>query len=363
MKIQPQTKALLAACEAALPAVAQRTTMPVLQCLKLTAADGVLTVQATDREIALSLRVDGVPTLHPGEVCVSAERLVQLLKRLDDGELLLSVPEAECEITCGLDRFSLPIENAASFPGLDLPDAGQPFAEVDGEAFARMLDRAKFAAAKSEDSRFAVSGLYVEVKGEELTVAGCDTKKLAVLTGVVKPGEAKDWNGILPQKAAALVEKIAVGPTHIEITRDRFACQCGGAYLTTKLLAGRFPPFRQIVPKKFACDVSLPVEEAVRAFRKVRLMVSEEATRTDVELVDGRMRLSIVTGKGKASTSVAVPGHSGAAVAFAIDPDHVLDTLKAAESETVRMKIADPTKPILFTDDAGFVGLVMPITA
>jgi len=90
MKIVCDRAALLDALAMAASVVPNRSPAPVMLCLKLTAADGVLSIQATDGELGLTVHVSSVQVDEPGEALLPADKLTQITRACDDSTLSIN---------------------------------------------------------------------------------------------------------------------------------------------------------------------------------------------------------------------------------------------------------------------------------
>ncbi|MFW6132817.1 MAG: DNA polymerase III subunit beta, partial [Planctomycetota bacterium] len=88
MKVQAQTAALQEALTVTGQLVAARTPKPVLQCVKLVAGDGVLTLLATDLEAGVRYQVTAVQVEEDGEALIPAARLAGIVRESSDEESL-----------------------------------------------------------------------------------------------------------------------------------------------------------------------------------------------------------------------------------------------------------------------------------
>ena len=84
MKVICERTALLDAVNIVTGVVATRTPAPVLQCVKLTASDGLLMLAATDMEVGLRLGVEQVDVQEDGESLIPADKLAQIVRSSDD---------------------------------------------------------------------------------------------------------------------------------------------------------------------------------------------------------------------------------------------------------------------------------------
>ena len=107
MKVICDRIALLDAVNVVAGVVASRTPTPVLQCIKLTAADGQLTLAATDLEIGVRVGVDQVDVQKPGEALIPADKLAQIVRASEDPTLTFDVKDHAVHIRGADSHFKV----------------------------------------------------------------------------------------------------------------------------------------------------------------------------------------------------------------------------------------------------------------
>jgi len=95
MKVICNRGALLEALNVASVVVQARTPKPVLQCVKLTAADDRLTICATDMEVAIRYSDNQVQIEQPGETLVPADKFRDIVRESVDDTLSIEVGRGE----------------------------------------------------------------------------------------------------------------------------------------------------------------------------------------------------------------------------------------------------------------------------
>src|SRR5205823_9697200 len=98
MKVICNRGALLDALTVTGNVVAQRTPKPVLQCVKLSAADDRLTIAATDLEVAIRYSDNQVQVEQAGETLVPADKLRDIVRESVDDTLSLETSGETCQI-------------------------------------------------------------------------------------------------------------------------------------------------------------------------------------------------------------------------------------------------------------------------
>src|SRR5688572_14818941 len=125
MKVICNRGALLEALTVAGNAVAVRTPKPVLQCLKLSAADNKLTIAATDLEVAIRYSDNQVQIEQPGETLVPADKLRDIVRESVDDTLSIETTGDTCLIKGADSQFKIFTQKASEFP---------PVPDFEGEA-------------------------------------------------------------------------------------------------------------------------------------------------------------------------------------------------------------------------------------
>ncbi len=117
--------------------------------------------------------------------------------------------------------------------------------------------------------------------------------------------------------------------------------------VTTRLLDGRFPDYRQLVPASFTTTVQMPKGPLLDALRRVRLLVRDNTTPVRLSLHPDGVDLTVVSQEmGQANEGVdgAVTGDE---VTVAFNPSYLIDGVDAVDGDDVVLEVLDSTKPAI----------------
>jgi DNA polymerase-3 subunit beta len=351
-------------------AVAARTTKPVLSCLKAIAHDDALTLMATDLEVGIRYELRGVSVVRAGEAVLPADRLSKILAETGDGEITLDAGPETTTIRLTGGRYELPGGDPAEFPDVPPFEAGDRYHEVTARVLRALIRRTEFAAEKKESTRWAVTGVLWEADGEHVRLVATDTKRLAMATGpaeVVGEAEAKGPSHLVPLKAVRLLRDLLTDDgerVRISLRPSMALFQTERAVLHTQLVEGRFPPYRDIIPKKLAVRLSVAVPDLLGRVRQAAIMTDDESKRVDFAFEPGR---AVLTARGPETGSseveLSLPDYPGPEVRIAFDPAYLTDMLKAVDGEpTATLELTDGSKPALFKIGDDYTYLVMPLS-
>ena len=100
-------------------ACAAKTTIPVMECIKLSARNDGLTLTATDGEISIQKRIKA-EIYEEGDICVPGRYFSDFIKKLEGEQITLAVEDRKMEITYADSQTSLQVLPADDFPRVDV---------------------------------------------------------------------------------------------------------------------------------------------------------------------------------------------------------------------------------------------------
>ncbi|MGI9021315.1 MAG: DNA polymerase III subunit beta [Solirubrobacterales bacterium] len=366
MKISIAREALFEALQLAGRAVSSRSTLPSLSGIHLEAAAGALTIRATDMELGITQTLEGVKVETDGAVLLPGRLLVDVVRSLPEGEATLAVrPEQrDVEITSSSARFHLRTLAAEDFPRL--PEAEGEAARLPAAPLAETIERVARAASRDE-VRPILTGVLVQAEGSRLTMVATDSYRLSVkhteLEGAAL-SEAIEAN--VPARAlrelARVIASEGVDEVEIVMPRNQAIFKAGPVVLSSRLIDGQFPSWRQLIPETFEHDVRLPREELLEVTRRVSQLAQRNAP-LRLALAEGELTVAAETPDiGDASEGMPAP-YSGEPMEIAFNPQFFVEGIDSVESEEISLQVSSPLRPGLLrpvgSEDYSY--LVMPI--
>lgn len=371
MKVKCQRDSLLNACGLVGQAVASRTTKPILSNLKAVASDDALTLMATDLEIGIRFELRGVEVSRSGAAILPVSKLLPILRESNDAEITLDSNEDGTLIRTSTSRFNLPAGDPGDFP--DIPGFDEDkYHEITAGVLRTLIHRTAFAADKKESgARWAVTGVLWEVEPNKVRLVATDTKRLAMTEGAAMTNEStaketKPVSHLIPQKALQLLDRSLVdGGERIRVALhpNEAMFQTERALIYTKLVEGRFPPYRDIIPKKSTIKLNLPPADFLSRIRQAAIMTDDETKRVEFEFTKKKLVLKAEGAEtGSSEVTLALPDFDGDEVTIAFDPQYLIEMLRAIEGETViTLEMTNGEKPAVFRAGDNYLYLVMPL--
>ena len=357
MKIRIERDPLADAVAWAARILPQKSQLPVLAGLRLDAgADGGLRLSGFDYEVSAEAELD-VTVAEAGSVLVPGRLLADITRSLPDQPVDLTTDGTRLQLSCGTARFTLPTLPLDEY--LTLPDMPEVAGTMGSDAFAAAVTSVAVAAGK-DDTLPVLTGIRVEIDGEDVTLAATDRYRLAVRTLRWQPVDPSlQATALVPARTLAEAAKSLTSGAEVTLAlaaggtgEGMFGLTGTARRTTTRLLDGEFPKYRSLLPDSAAATASVDTNALVDAVRRVSLV----ATRTSP------VRLSFSAdgvvleagGLDEAEAAESLPASfDGEALTIAFNPNYLLDGLGAIDSDTAHLAFTAATKPAVLTGKPG----------
>ena len=366
MRARCRREGLLSACQLAGTALPAREVKPILRNFKAVADDGRCTLMATDLEVGIRLDVQGLTIEEPGEAILPAARLIAILREATDEELSIEADQAACTVRGATLEFEMPGEDPAQFP--EWPSfAEEKYHEISAGSLREMIRRTIFAVA-DETGRYSMTGVLWDLEGDAARLVGSDGYRLALAQGTATAHEGHTTKGhypVVPTKAMNLLErnlqddpeesvKVCIRPNDVLFRTGR-----GVVY--SRLVEGRYPDWRAILPKKAAVKATIAAGPLLSAVRQAAVMVDAETKRVAFRFGKHKLTLEAQganTGRSKVELPVA---YEGKALNLGFNPDWLTQMLKVVPPDAeLTLDLIDADTPVLIHCGADYSYLVVP---
>jgi DNA polymerase III subunit beta len=360
VKFRCDRDALSEALQTVQRGVSSRPGIPALTGVLLEAENGGrLTLTTTDLEVSARLTID-VQVSGAGIALIPARLLADTVKSLSDAPVDLETDQSQARIRCAAYEGSLRLLPAEDFPGLQEP--GGTRVEADAGAFAEAVSQVARAASRDE-ARPVLTGVLVEVSREGCVLAATDSYRLAVRDLLASAdGEAK---AIVPERAFSEAGRAAAadekGTVEILVDDAQVSFRVGTLMLTSRLIEGEFPNYRQLLPETHESRLTVSRQQLLDAVRRVGLL-ARDTTPVRLEFNALGVKLSSSSPDLGQAVETVEARYEGEDLTVAFNPQYLIDGLTAAIGESIRLDVRDGLKPgVVHGESDGFTYLVMPV--
>jgi DNA polymerase-3 subunit beta len=346
-----------------------RTTRPILGCVKLIAADNRLEVSATDGEAGLRLGVSALSVEQPGELVVPADRLLPIVREMNDVEVSVASDERYCVIRGEGSEFRIFVMDPADFP--PLPEfEGEPDLTMSLGELRRLVMLTLYAAAR-ETSRYAINGVLWEKQGKRLFVVATDGRRLARAGGSVLGSSSADFEVVVPAKAMSVFERVFTAggrdgdsKVDVRVMPNQLLLRAGDRVLSTVLVEGNFPKYEDVIPKEHTKCARVERELLFGAVKRAALLTTEESRAVKLSFEkDSLVITSQAPEQGDARVEIPI-SYEGDPLTIGFNPAFLNDALRVLPFEEVSLHLHESFRPgvLCGEDKSQFLYVVMPVS-
>ena len=284
MKFKADRATLLKALGHIQSVAEKRNTIPILANVLLRVKDGVLSLTATDMEIAVVEQV-AAATARNGTTTAPAATLYDIVRKVPDGaEIELDQPTADAPLGLRAGRYvtslvTLPVEDFPSMTAGSLPHQFH----LSALSLRGLIDRTRFAIS-TEETRYYLNGIYLHGAeaddGRVLRAVATDGHRLARVEEPLPEGASGMPGVIVPRKTVAELRKLldeAQGEVAVGLSDTRIQFEVGTITLTSKLIDGTFPDYERVIPRDNDKVLSVGRRDFAEAVGRVAAISSERS--------------------------------------------------------------------------------------
>ncbi len=366
MRLSLSTAELLTQLQTVTRVASTRSAVQALSGVMISAeADGTPELRATDMEVALRVPLDAEVS-RPGSAVLPARLLLDVTRSLSAETLTMEFRAAEqdIELICGPTTFHLRTLRAEDFPSLPDPSPDTRVA-LPAEAFMQTITRVARSASRDE-TRPVLTGILMSASGQELRMVATDSYRLSVKETALESPLQGTLEANVPARALQELVRIAQqSPSDtlaVSVGQNQVVFELGDVVLSSRLIDGQFPNYRQLLPESVEHELRLSSAELTDVVRRISLLAQKNAP-LRLSFSEGTLTVSAQTPDvGEASEAIPVPFH-GEPFEIGFNPEFLRDGLESIDTDELVLKLISPLRPGLIEspETGDFVYLIMPI--
>lgn len=369
MKLSISRSDLMRALSHIQSVVERRNTIPILANVKLQAAEGTLTLSATDMDLEVNETVAATVQVI-GATTAPAHTLHDIVRKLPDGatvEIAVEGAGAMMSIRAGRSNFKLSCLPVADFPELGTGDLDVTF-NVPASALRDLIDKTRFAMS-ADETRYYLNGIYIHAASANVPVlraVATDGHRLARFQMPLPEGADKMPGVIVPRKTVAEIRKLldeAADAVRISLSENKIRFSLDHIVLTSKLIDGTFPDYEKVIPNDNNKVIEVDAKVFSGAIDRVSTISSEKTRAVKIAINGKTMTLSAQSPEaGSASEEIEV-NNDEVALEIGFNSRYLMDITSQIDSAGCRISLADSGGPTILQDagDESALYVLMPL--
>ncbi|MDR1704631.1 MAG: DNA polymerase III subunit beta [Clostridiales bacterium] len=348
-------------------AVSSRSTLPILECILVSAGEAGMTLLGNDLELGIETKPMEAEVLEPGNVALDAKIFADIVRRLPGEEVFIeTMGNYVTLIKGGVSEFKILGQPGDEFPGLPEVEAEIGFEMASGTL--KDMIRQTIFSVSADESKPAMTGELLETGNGKLQMASVDGFRISVRYADIDNKEL-ERKVIVPGKTLSEIFKIlqsgAQSVTSVYFGDKHAVFETEDAVIVTRLIEGKFLDFESVFQTEFTTFMTLNVQEAADCLERASL-ISREARKSPVKLsIDKDREMLVVDSNTETGTFYEeLPAEiDGQSIEIAFNPRFLLDILKSIDDERVRFMFTTPLSPCVIkgVDGENYKYLVLPL--
>ncbi|MCL6447975.1 MAG: DNA polymerase III subunit beta [Armatimonadetes bacterium] len=318
-----------------------KTSLPILGSILFRVQAGELSTTSTDIDLTLQCKVS-VEAVQEGAICLPARQIMDIVRSLPDAAVQLESDETTNSVKILYNDSQMNIKGYPpdQFPAL--PEVIEQISFELAQGLLKEMIRQTIYAVSTDRTRPLFTGVLFENEDQRFRLVATDTHRLALReTGV---DADRFGNVIVPGGALSELVRIMRGedePVQIKISKSHISFAIQDALLISRLIAGQFPAYRQIIPHNFSARLTMNALELSNALARAALLIEEEIPILRFNLEEGRSLISVNTPSGWIKENLKAD-YTGDPMEIYFNARYLMETLRPIPTEEVTINFTSP---------------------
>lgn len=346
--------------------VSPRPQLPILSGVLLKAFENEVSLTTTDLEVSFWLRVSA-KVEEEGEIVIPAKIFSEFVSGLPDGKVTICVEKHVVKIDMDEIVSEIVGQGAEDFPSV--PRASRSQMVIRSSDFRQKIDRVCVSAAR-EDMRPVLTGVLWEINKNNVFLVATDGYRLGMDKLILSKTDLdKESRIILPARSLQEISRI-LGETGVDDfslefnkSKQQVVFKIGEIEVVSRLIAGEFPPYQQIMPNTYSSRASFDKEGLLEGVKRASLFARDNAN--IVKLQMGKDGLLVRAESSQVGTSVSkVPVEiEGEEIEVSFNARYLLDFLTISMASKIVWETEGELKPSVFKneDEESWTQIIMPV--
>jgi len=267
-------------------AVDSNPPLPVLANVLLETEDSRLKISATNLELSITMWI-GAKVEQSGSITLPARTFSELVSSLsrERVDLRLDAATHTVHLRCGVQTSNIRGIDSEEYPPVNHNESAD--LHIAGETMREMILQTAFAAAR-EQNRPILTGVYLQLDGQTMTMAAADGYRLAVRTTEISETFEAKQDMVVPARTMTEIARIIEDDQEIGIAlpaqRNSVTVFAPNIQISSQLLEGRFPDFASIIPRAFVTSTVLYTNDLLVVCQRAEIFARDNANSANLSV-------------------------------------------------------------------------------
>lgn len=328
--------------------IVQKNTIPILDCFCFDIQGTTLTITASDNDTTLTAKAELNECDSDVRFAVNAKTLQDAIKEIPDQplECYLNTESYELTVEYQNGQYKLMGQSAEEYPTPAISDETRLEFDLECQKLVPSITRCMIAAA-NDTLRPQLNTICFDIHSQEVSLVSSNGNQLA-LTKLAMPELDAEGSYLLGTRPASLLKGMlakAEGNVHFSLGQRTAIVHTEEYSLTSRLVEGRFPNYRSVIPQDNPNIVTVNRLALVSALRRVLVFANAQAVLVKFRLGPNTMNISSQDiDFGKSAEENMLCDYMGTPMRIAFKGSVLLDLINNIEGDDITLKLSDPSR-------------------
>lgn len=354
---------LLNGVNIALRAVSSRTTLPILECIAIEAANDTIKLIANDQEIGIETIVKGT-IVSEGNIAINAKLFSEIIRKLPESDVIFKSDETnKAFIQCEKAKFNLSGKPYGEFPVLPEIERNDSVT-ISDFALKEIIHQTVFSISDNESNRIMTGELF-EIHEDTFKVVSLDGHRISIRK-IKLHDQYPDRKVIVPGKTLNEISKILSGDVNKTVemyfTDKHILFAFDNTTVLSRLIEGEYYKIEQMLSNDYVTKVTVKNQEFLKCIDRASLLIREaDKTPIIINITDTNMELRINSSMGSMNEEIEYK-KEGNDIMIGFNPKFLMDALRVIDDEDIEIYLFNPKAPCFIKDkEENYIYLILPI--
>lgn len=344
-------------------AVADKSSIPALEGIKMSLNNSTLSLTGYDLEIGI---ITSIPVVSDdsGEWIVNSRLFSDIIKKMPSQEVEIFISEnMAMTVKGGMTEYTISAIGAEQYPSL--PEFGESDKMTIGQSILKSMINQSLFAVSQNDTKPILKGELFELENGSLNVVAIDGYRLAVRTEPVK--SEGNMKFVIPSKILSETSKLLKDEDDLTadviVSKKHIVFSFSGYTVFSRILEGEFHNYKGSIPQKSVTEVFISRRELIDCLERASLLINERI-KSPVRCMfeNGMLKLSCQTTIGKIFDEIECD-ISGPIIEIGFNCRYLLEPLKVINDDKIKLLMNGGNLPmkIVPIESNEYTYLVLPV--
>ena len=349
--------------------VEKKNTLPILSNVLLDLKNNKLNVVATDLDIIFYDEIDEIKVLKEGSITTSAAILYDILRKIPSNSEINFDLKSENKLSLKSDNsdfnlLCLPTDNFPTF--VDEFEGSE--ITLNNDRFLKLLNKTKISIS-NDDTRHYLNGIYLHISEAHgrnfLTGVATDSHRLS--SSSLEIDNINDFNSlILPRKTVYQLSSLLSENKNqliMQTSENKIKFTLGKAKLISKVIDGKFPDYKKVVPSGNKKTLIVPSKEFINSVERVTSVSLDRKEGVKLAISKDNIQLSVNSANSGEGNEIIKANFNSESLNISFNSKYLIDIASEIEDKNLKLNLKDSTSPVLIEDatDKNSYYVIMPM--